>query len=374
MIGVCDLRKTAHGRHFWYATRGLYMQQFNTYRVRQPSTTTHSPGPGRTVQVDRRSVLSAPSRPSRLEPLAAFRRQCPVPIPLSRTDVKTRDVGTLSHSTGVERWPSGIRRRHSLAAHSGSTCPTAIRAQRLRHGSGFTLVIAILTRSWLGRQNETPVGAACVDRRVPSEKTDVGLEWSSVKQLCRDDRQRCVRLSPQRRDGKYGNHSFLSAEREPCGVLARMRCDRVLYKAPASTVAAAARVHVAFAFKEPKTGVSPGDVELEDGKWARCVCGAGQSPRSPGMQHGVQCCWSRRAHGACNTHQTLWLATSTTWQQPGINVVSCGELSASLAGGAGTAFANSPWLDVAPVFRMRMPATAGRSCHAGAVAVVLLET
>jgi hypothetical protein len=34
-------------------------------------------------------------------------------------------------------------------------------------------------------------------------------------------------------DGKYGNHSFLSPlKEEPCGVLARMRCDRVLYKDP----------------------------------------------------------------------------------------------------------------------------------------------
>jgi hypothetical protein len=74
-------------------------------------------------------------------------------------------------------------------------------------------------------------------------------------------------------DGKYGNHSFLGPlKEEPCGVLVRMRCDRVLYTAPGKySGCGRPRVHgERFAFKEPQTWGEPQEmVELKDEKWGK---------------------------------------------------------------------------------------------------------
>lgn len=111
-------------------------------------------------------------------------------------------------------------------------------------------------------------------RRVPSQKTDIEIGVDQVKQLCRDRRaemfQTCYLVVA---DGKYGNHSFLGPlNEEPCGVLARMRCDRVLHKVPGEYSGhGRPRVHGdRFAFKEPETWSEPQEaVELEDEKWGK---------------------------------------------------------------------------------------------------------
>jgi len=110
--------------------------------------------------------------------------------------------------------------------------------------------------------------------RVSSEKTDVEVGVEQVKQLCRDRRTEM----PQAfhlivADGKYGNHTFLGPlKEESCGVLARMRCDRVLHQPPGEYSGhGRPRVHGArFAFKEPETWGEPQEtVELEDEKWGK---------------------------------------------------------------------------------------------------------
>jgi hypothetical protein len=113
-------------------------------------------------------------------------------------------------------------------------------------------------------------------RRVVSQKTDIEIGVEQVKQLCRD-RQAVSQASQALylivADGKYGNHSFLGPlKEEPCAVLARLRCDRVLYKAPGEYGGhGRPRVHgQRFAFKDPETWGEPQEtVELEDEKWGQ---------------------------------------------------------------------------------------------------------
>jgi hypothetical protein len=108
--------------------------------------------------------------------------------------------------------------------------------------------------------------------RVPSEKTDVEVGVEQVKQLCHARQTEMLRVFHLIvADGKYGNHNLLGPlKEEPCGVLARMRCDRVLHKPPGEYSGhGRPRVHGArFAFKEPETWGEPQEmVELEDEKW-----------------------------------------------------------------------------------------------------------
>ena len=113
-------------------------------------------------------------------------------------------------------------------------------------------------------------------RRVPSQKTEVEVGVEQVRQLCRDRQAEMLQtFHLVVADGKYGNHCFLGPlKEEPCGVLVRMRCDRVLHKAPGQYSGhGRPRVHGdRFAFKEPETWSEPqASVELEDEKWGQ-VC------------------------------------------------------------------------------------------------------
>jgi hypothetical protein len=75
-------------------------------------------------------------------------------------------------------------------------------------------------------------------------------------------------------DGKYGNAGFLRRVKGlRCGILARLRCDRVLYGPPPPPTGKQGRprVHGArFAFKEPETwGIPDEMMELEDPNWGQ---------------------------------------------------------------------------------------------------------
>jgi hypothetical protein len=76
-------------------------------------------------------------------------------------------------------------------------------------------------------------------------------------------------------DGKYGNAGFLRQVKGlRSGIVARLRCDRVLYGPPpqrAPHQKGRPRVHGArFAFKEPETWGAPAEViELEDEHWGQ---------------------------------------------------------------------------------------------------------
>ena len=113
-------------------------------------------------------------------------------------------------------------------------------------------------------------------RRIPSQQTPTQMGVTQVKRLC------CLRQTEMQQwlhlivgDGKYGNHHFLGPLKdEPCGVLVRLRRDRVLYGKPGPySGAGRPRVHgEQFAFKEPQTWGEPDAiVELEHARWGR-VC------------------------------------------------------------------------------------------------------
>jgi hypothetical protein len=109
-------------------------------------------------------------------------------------------------------------------------------------------------------------------RRVSSEQTDVEVGVEQVKLLCRQRPEEMKKdLYLIVADAKYGNHRFLGPLREePCGVLVRMRRDRVLYGEPgAYSGKGRPRVHGdRFAFKESETWGEPDEmVELKDGRW-----------------------------------------------------------------------------------------------------------
>jgi len=111
-------------------------------------------------------------------------------------------------------------------------------------------------------------------RRVLSEKTDVEVGVEQVKQLCRNRQAEMLRAFHLIvADGKYGNHCFLGPlKEEPGGILVRMRCDRVLHRAPGEYSGhGRPRVHgERFAFKEQATWGEPQEtVELEDEKWGK---------------------------------------------------------------------------------------------------------
>lgn len=112
-------------------------------------------------------------------------------------------------------------------------------------------------------------------RRVPSTQTaqEVGAAQIQALAAARCDYREALDIVAA--DGKYGNAGFLrSVKGLRCGILARLRCDRVLYGPPPPRTPhqkGRPRVHGArFAFKEPETWGPPAEViELEDPHWGQ---------------------------------------------------------------------------------------------------------
>jgi hypothetical protein len=111
-------------------------------------------------------------------------------------------------------------------------------------------------------------------RRVPSTQTaqEVGAEQIQALAQARAAFREALDIIAA--DGKYGNAGFLrSVKGLRCGILARLRCDRVLYGPPPPRTGKQGRprVHGArFAFKEPDTWGTPDEgVQLEDPYWGQ---------------------------------------------------------------------------------------------------------
>ena len=112
-------------------------------------------------------------------------------------------------------------------------------------------------------------------RRVESTLTAqaVGAEQVNALAAARSDCQEALDIVAV--DGKYGNAGFLrSVSGLRCGIVARLRCDRVLYGPPPLRTPhqkGRPRVHgERFAFKEPDTWGPPAEViELEDEHWGQ---------------------------------------------------------------------------------------------------------
>ena len=172
--------------------------------------------------------------------------------------------GCLVFSLDGTSWPHTAARTMSDRQYVYSASNTGL-------GSPVVVGHPYSVLAWAPERNTSWAPPLSI-RRTPSQKTDVEVGVEQVKQLCRDrgaDMVQSFHLVVA--DGKYGNHSFLGPlKEEPCGALARMRCDRVLYQAPGEySGRGRPRVHGdRFAFKEPQTWSEPQEtVELEDEKW-----------------------------------------------------------------------------------------------------------
>jgi hypothetical protein len=108
-------------------------------------------------------------------------------------------------------------------------------------------------------------------RRVAGHQTAVEVGVEQVKTMC--EHRPAVSVDVIVGDGRYGNHRFLGALKDqPCTVIVRLRCDRVLYgPPPAYQGRGRPRVHGdRFAFKEPDTwGAPAADVEFEDPRYGQ---------------------------------------------------------------------------------------------------------
>jgi hypothetical protein len=97
--------------------------------------------------------------------------------------------------------------------------------------------------------------------RIASTQTAISCGIAQVKRLCTERQAQladCLHIIAA--DGKYGTHHFLRPLRdERCGVLVRLRKDRVLYQPPPAYGGfGRPRLHgVRFAFKEPESWGEP---------------------------------------------------------------------------------------------------------------------
>jgi hypothetical protein len=112
-------------------------------------------------------------------------------------------------------------------------------------------------------------------RRIPSHKSAQSVGVEQVMALNEARKGYSEVLDIVAGDGKYGNANFLRPLRDQrCGIVVRLRKDRVLYRTPEETKArrrGRPQVHgKRFAFKEPDTWSDPDEVtELEDVRWGQ---------------------------------------------------------------------------------------------------------
>ena len=155
--------------------------------------------------------------------------------------------------------------------------------------------------------------------RVASSSDAIAVGVDQVKHLLnqRDARQ-CFDVVVA--DGRYGNHRFLGALREqPCGVLARLRADRVLYGEPGPYGGRGRpRKHGRrFAFKEPETWGAPDQrIRLVDARFGQvelCLWHGLHAKNDAETVFSVLLC---RVHlERAKASKPLWLA----WQAPAVH-------------------------------------------------------
>jgi len=113
------------------------------------------------------------------------------------------------------------------------------------------------------------------ERRVSSDQTAQEVGTDQIEDLSQARAAYPETLDIVACDGKYGNAGFLrSVKGKRCGIVARLRCDRVLYSPPpprAPNKRGRNKVHgQRFAFKEPDTWGDPDEVsDLDDPYWGQ---------------------------------------------------------------------------------------------------------
>jgi hypothetical protein len=112
-------------------------------------------------------------------------------------------------------------------------------------------------------------------KRIPSEMTAVEMGIEQVQELSQNRAGMPEVLDIVAADGKYGNAQFLRPlQGQHCGIVVRLRKDRVLYWAPVQPQKrkrGRPRVHgERFAFKEPQTWDIPDEtLSFEDPKFGQ---------------------------------------------------------------------------------------------------------
>jgi hypothetical protein len=110
-----------------------------------------------------------------------------------------------------------------------------------------------------------------LSRRVKASESEIEVGVAQVKQLCRY--RLGAELTVITADGSYGTHHFFAPLKQThCALVARLRCDRVLYGEPGVYGGRGRpRKHGdRFAFKEPGTWPEPNEVaEYEHPDWGQ---------------------------------------------------------------------------------------------------------
>lgn len=141
--------------------------------------------------------------------------------------------------------------------------------------NGGTIVIGhpYSVLAWAPEAHSSWAPAVSV-RRMGSDKTAVEVGVAQVQWLCQQRQAAMKRwFHLVTADGTYGNHRFFGPlQALPCGKLARLRRDRVLYGVPGPYSGhGRPRVHGdRFAFKEPETWTAAtAVVEFHDARWGQ---------------------------------------------------------------------------------------------------------
>jgi len=143
------------------------------------------------------------------------------------------------------------------------------------HGSGREIVAghAYSLLAWVVERG-TSWALPLSTRRLPPEQTAAATGVEQVQRLCQARQEQApASQTVIAADGSYGNHRFLGPLKgQPCCVVARLRRDRVLYRAaaPYGGRGRPAKHGERFAFKDPSTWGEPDETsEGEDGRWGR---------------------------------------------------------------------------------------------------------
>lgn len=185
-------------------------------------------------------------------------------------------------------------------------------------------------------------------RRVPSTQTASALGALQVQDLAHARHACHQALDVIAADGRYGHARFLRALKGPrCGVVVRLRRDRVLYRAPYAVPGKrpVGRPHVhgpRFAFRDPQSwGTPQEDFSLQDPVWGsvrltrwnqlhdlRGADGPGDVVRAcvhqerPDPPEALWLAWqapSRIPASLSMTAETIWRASQHRWPvEPGI--------------------------------------------------------